>query len=48
MKRIVCFHSDVDFGVTTHLAKVLNGRVGGRPARGSGAERGVMPMSEIK
>ena len=20
MKRIVCFHSDVDFGVTTHLA----------------------------
>ena len=19
MKRIVCFHSDVDFGVTTHL-----------------------------
>ena len=21
MKRIVCFHSDVDFGVTTHLFK---------------------------
>ena len=20
LKRIVCFHSDVDFGVTTHLA----------------------------
>ena len=20
MRRIVCFHSDVDFGVTTHLA----------------------------
>ena len=23
MKRIVCFHSDVDFGVTTHLPRSL-------------------------
>ena len=23
MKRIVCFHSDVDFGVTTHLVVAL-------------------------
>ena len=29
MKRIVCFHSDIDFGMTTHLREKLLEDLGG-------------------
>ena len=38
MKRIGCFHSDVDFGVTTHLVEVGLREAAGGEGRGAHAD----------